>query len=123
MCQRPPLRDSCCLVGVTESFAGGANLGTGRDKIKARVRAFIKCRLSTTALPQAVTRKTSSYMTRVDRRTSCKSAAGFSGIDFRVRAVLPGRFVSLAGVFGAMLGELPEAASFCSAWVAGLSCD
>src|ERR1700704_5995658 len=104
MCQRPPLRDSCCLAGVTESFAGGANLGTGRDKIKARVRAFIKCRLSTAALPQAVTRKTS-YMTRVDRRTSCKSAAGFSGIDFRVRAVFPGCFVSLPGILGAPLGE------------------
>ena len=42
MYQRPPLRDSCCLLGVREGFAGGgANLGTGRDKIKARVRAFI----------------------------------------------------------------------------------
>src|SRR5881392_2285098 len=112
MCQRPPLRDSCCLAGVRESFAGGANLGTGRDKIKARVRAFIKCRLSTAALPQAVTRETSSYMTRVDRRTSCKSAAGFSGIDFKVRAVLPGCFVSLLGILGATPGELPDTASF-----------
>ena len=41
MCQRPPLRDSCCLLGVREGLAEGANLGTGRDKIKARVRAFI----------------------------------------------------------------------------------
>jgi hypothetical protein len=30
------------LLGLRESFAGGANLGTGRDKIKARVRAFIR---------------------------------------------------------------------------------
>src|SRR6266550_4202319 len=53
MCHRPPLRISC-LLGMREGFAGGANLGTGRDKIKARVRAFISCCLSITALPQAV---------------------------------------------------------------------
>jgi hypothetical protein len=56
MCQRPPLWASC-LMGVWGGFTGGVNLETGRDKSKARVKAFIGS-LSIAALPRAPSYRT-----------------------------------------------------------------
>jgi hypothetical protein len=37
----PPFLFAGCWLEVEESWAGGANLGTGRDNTKARARAFM----------------------------------------------------------------------------------
>ena len=37
----PPFRFTVCWLGAEEILAGGANLGTGRDKTRTRARVFM----------------------------------------------------------------------------------